>query len=283
LQFGAGENEVSSVYVHSVGIAAPGLLGWPTACKVLSGETEYQPDVMPKLVPSLLPANERRRTTPMIKLSLCVAEEAMNIAGDTQNLGGIFSTDLVCSVFGSSDGDLEIVHKICTALLMPGRPVSPTQFHNSVHNAAAGYWDIATASSLPSISLSAADATFSAGMLEAVTMATIEKENVLLVVYGYPAPEPLNSIAPMSAPFGVALLLSATHKQNAMAKITVEEICDGQPDTMSQSTVLDSLCTGNIAAAGLPLLELIARNEAGAILLPYAQNSCLRVRCQPCP
>lgn len=269
---------MSTVYLHSVGIVAPGLMGWPTAREVLRGERDYQSEPIPKLLPSLLPANERRRTTPMIKLSLCVAEEAMQAEGISET----FPADQVCSVFASSDGDLEIVHRICSALMLPDHPVSPTQFHNSVHNAAAGYWDIATASHLPSISLSAGDTTFSAGLLEAATLASVEKENVLLVVYGYPAPEPLNRVAPMSAPFATALLLSKIQTQNAMAQIEVETICDGQADTLDNHE-LDALRTGNIAAAGLPLLEKIARDESATLLLPYAHKSCLRVSCRPCP
>ena len=66
----------------------------------------------------------------------------------------------------SSDGDGEIVHRLCTALASPAAEVSPTDFHNSVHNAATGYWSIGAHSSAPSTALCAYDGSFAAGLLE---------------------------------------------------------------------------------------------------------------------
>jgi len=43
------------------------------------------------------------------------------------------------SVFASSGGDGHNCHEICQALSLEERLISPTRFHNSVHNAAAGY------------------------------------------------------------------------------------------------------------------------------------------------
>ena len=40
----------------------------------------------------------------------------------------------------------QVIHEICEALATDEREVSPTRFHNSVHNASAGYWGIATRS-----------------------------------------------------------------------------------------------------------------------------------------
>ena len=50
------------------------------------------------------------------------------------------------TVFTSSSGDGDNVHEICETLAAADRQVSPTRFHNSVHNAPAGYWSIATRS-----------------------------------------------------------------------------------------------------------------------------------------
>ena len=47
--------------------------------------------------------------------------------------------------------------------------ISPTRFHNSVHNAAAGYWGIATGATAAANALCAYDASFGAGLLEALT------------------------------------------------------------------------------------------------------------------
>ena len=47
----------------------------------------------------------------------------------------------------------------------PNGTISPTQFHNSVHNAAAGYWHIAAGSAAPSLSVGGHDGAFAAGLL----------------------------------------------------------------------------------------------------------------------
>ena len=47
-------------------------------------------------------------------------------------------------VFASTHGDLAITDYMCATLAGAPRELSPTKFHNSVHNAPAGYWTIAT-------------------------------------------------------------------------------------------------------------------------------------------
>jgi hypothetical protein len=46
------------------------------------------------------------------------------------------------SVFTSSGGDGDVIHHICETLTQPGREVLLTRFHNSVHNAPAGYYQL---------------------------------------------------------------------------------------------------------------------------------------------
>ncbi|MET0042628.1 MAG: beta-ketoacyl synthase chain length factor, partial [Candidatus Thiodiazotropha sp. 6PLUC3] len=79
-----------------------------------------------------------------IKIALQAAEEALRDYSDSEG---------VLSVFSSSEGDLDIIDQICLALSQEDRPVSPTQFHNSVHNAPAGYWSIGSGSHQGSTSL----------------------------------------------------------------------------------------------------------------------------------
>src|SRR3546814_10360262 len=73
----------------------------------------------------------------------------------------------LATVFAGSDADMAILQRISAALATPERIVSPTDFHNSVHNAAAGYWGIGTGSRAPSTTLAGYDASFALGLLEA--------------------------------------------------------------------------------------------------------------------
>ena len=58
-------------------------------------------------------------------------------------------------MFASTYGDLAITDYMCSTLAKAPMTLSPTRFHNSVHNAAAGYWSIATACRQPYCALGA--------------------------------------------------------------------------------------------------------------------------------
>ncbi len=257
------------LYLCSVGIVAPGLVGWEQARPVLGGDDPYQPAPLPRYAPTMLPANERRRTTATIKLALQAAAEATS-AEPVRSPAAIFS---------SSDGDLDIVDRLCSALALAGRPVSPTHFHNSVHNAPAGYWSIGSGVTAPSTSLSAWHGSFAAGLLEAATMSVAEARPTLLVAYDHPAPAPLDRIRPMSAPFAVALVLRPDRPETPMARLRVQL---GRGDEMRLSGELEALRLGNPAARALPLLAALAGNEATSVKLPYLDETAVEVRCESC-
>ena len=164
-----------SAHIGGLGVLGPGLANWPEAAAVLSGRQAYRPAPTVLPTPTILAAAERRRTGRVVKLALAVALEATSQAGE--NPGDL------ASVFSSSGGDGHNCHEICQALSLAGREISPTRFANSVHNAAAGYWSIATGSMAESNVLCAFDASFTAGLLEALTQVAVDEIPVLLVAY----------------------------------------------------------------------------------------------------
>jgi Beta-ketoacyl synthase, N-terminal domain len=207
---------MNTLFVEGVGLMAPGLASWTTGRAVLAGERPYVAEPMPAAIATLLPANERRRTTATVKLALQVAQEAV-VQAD-------LDAGTVCTVFASSGGDSEVLDKICVALTQPGRPVSPTHFHHSVHNTPAGYWAIATRCRQPSVSLSAYDDSFAVGLREAAALAWAEQARVLLVAYDLPLPFPLSERRAITAPFGVALLLNPVGTNHRLAVLRVGQI-----------------------------------------------------------
>ena len=78
-------------------------------------------------------------------------------------------------------GDLAITDYMCETLATDPTAVSPTKFHNSVHNAAAGYWTIAAGAMEPATAISA---DFAMGLLEALAQLATGADAVLLVGYG---------------------------------------------------------------------------------------------------
>jgi 3-oxoacyl-(acyl-carrier-protein) synthase len=260
-------------WIDGVGIFAPGLVGWEQAASVLAGRVPYAPAATPKLAPALLPADVRRRTTEHIRLAVEVGGEAVrNAQADASALW---------SVFASSESDGAITHNICEEVARETPEVSPTRFHNSVNNAPAGYWCIAVQSHAPSTSLAGFDASFSVGLFEACAQVNAEQQNVLLVAHDTPLPEPLNSVRPMSAVFGAALVLATQRSARSLARVAVA--IDPQARSLSRmpDAGLDGLRTGNPVARGLPLLAAIARRAPADLLLPYAHSQALRVLVEP--
>jgi hypothetical protein len=98
-------------------------------------------------LPSILPPNERRRAPDTVAVALEVAQAAcVNAGRDPAQLA---------TVFASTYGDLAITDYMCSTLARAPTTLSPTRFHNSVHNAAAGYWTIATGCRKPYCALGA--------------------------------------------------------------------------------------------------------------------------------
>ena len=261
-----------SGYVGGIGVLGPGLSDWAHAAAVLSGQQSYvaAPTVLP--VPALLPPAERRRTGRVVKVALAVALEATSRAGA--------NPAHLPSVFSSSGSDGHICHEICQALALASREVSPTRFSNSVHNVAAGYWSIAAGSMTESNVLCAFDASFVAGLLDAMTQIAVDRQAVLLVTYDTEYPPPLHAKRPIPDALGVAMVLTPERTASSVAGIEValtEESADKMRDPQ-----LEALRVAVPAARSLPLLRLLAGGIAGRVVLDYLDVSRAAVQVQPC-
>ncbi len=247
------------VFIEGVGVVGPGLAGWPEARPVLAGEAQYEPRPVRLLPPALLPPAERRRAGATVMLAIAAGTEALTQAGrDPAEMA---------MVFAASGGDGETVHEILTVLASAQRKVSPTRFHNSVHNAASGYWSVATGSRAPSTSLCAFDDSLAAGMLEAAVQAAVQDCPVTLIAYDVPYPEPLHAVRPIVSAFGMALVLLPRRTERTLASLTMAIADAVAPATTMANPELERLRLGNPAARALPLLAAMARGDAGTIRL----------------
>jgi hypothetical protein len=256
------------LFVNAVGFATNGIPCWALAEEVLRGQKPYQAEPLDRYKPELLPPNERRRATGLVRLAFRVCEEVLHKHPE--------AAQQTMSVFASSGGDYQIIDQVCRVLREPVRALSPTQFHNSVHNSAAGYWSIATHSTLPSTSLSCYDHTFAAGLLEAATIANEAGQPVLLATYDIELPEPLLQKRNIGFPFAVALLLTPEQSAHSQASIYVQR-CKSNAESKCRNPEMEKLRTGNPAARALPLLELIAAKENGKIFLDLPGGSALQL------
>lgn len=260
------------VWVEAIELLGPGLPDWEAACAVLAGNQPYAPAPVELPVPLRLSPAERRRAIPSVRLALAVAEGAVAKSGhDPASLP---------AVFAASGADGETIGAVLAALTLPSREVSPTRFHNSVHNAASGYWSLAVGCRAPAASLSAYDASFAAGLLEAGVQAMCGGFPVLLVAYDLPYPEPLHAVRPIGACFGVALVLNPARTDRAIADLRLD-MASARPATSCADAGLEQIRRGNPAARALPLLAAIAARATAAIHLDFAAAA-LEIGVAPC-
>jgi len=256
-----------TAYIEGIGLLGPGLTDWPSSQTILSGHAPYQPHKTVLPSPALLPAAERRRSGAIVKLTLATGLEAIAAAGlDAASLP---------SVFSSSGGDGENCHAICEMLASDDRQISPTRFHNSVHNAAAGYWSIATGAMTTSSVLCAFDACFGAGLLEALTQVVVDDTRCVLLACDTAYPEPLYSVRPIPDALGIALVLAPQHSAKSLAQIILS-LTEASADQLDDAA-LEGLRTSIPAARGLPFLRAIAKQQNQHVVLDYLDSTRLAV------
>jgi hypothetical protein len=265
---------VTACVIKAVGLAASGLPGWSASLPVLAGEAAYAATAETPYAPMLLPPNERRRATPSVRLAFRAAEDAVTASGaDARELA---------SVFASSDADMAVLHRICAALAQTPRVISPTDFHNSVHNAASGYWSIGVGSTAPTTTISAYDASFVAGLIESVALARERDRDVLLVAYDATAPQPLAAKRPLALSAGVALIIGpvpASNDPSGLGRLDID--LAGDTETPCPDAALEQLRTGNPALRALPFLQLLAARRAGTVVLRGTGELLVSLRLTP--
>ena len=262
------------VFVEGVGIAGPGLDGWEASRRVLAGIDPYVASPTLASPGPQLPAAERRRIGMPVRLALAAGYDAFTHAGR--------NAAATATVFTSSGGDGDNVHAICAALAQAEREMSPTRFHNSVHNAPAGYWSIATRSQRPSTSLCSYDASFAAGLLETTAQVAVEGSPVALIAYDQPYSGPLAQVRPIGAEFAAALLFVPNASERSFASLLVEYRCAAGVASAMADGALETLRTSVPAARCLPLLAALAGRASQSVIIDYHAGSQLHIEIKCC-
>src|SRR5918994_3615844 len=261
------------VAVEGIGLFAPRPGGRAESRPGLARQRPYRRGPLPDPEATLLPSNERRRSSDCVRWAVQVAQEAI-----TQS--GLDARD-VATVYASSGGETSALDRLCRSLATPERVVSPTLFHQSVHNTAAGYWGIATSCQQSSTALSSYDDSSALGLLEAVAYATVEERPVLFVAYDLPSPPPLDRARPIRSAFAAALVMTPSasgapvHADLTLATHTKAEI------TGMEDQTLEELRRGNPAARLLPLLRALAQPGSHRASLNVLDDQRLIVEIEP--
>lgn len=260
-----------SVRVEGLGVWATGLPDW-TACRGwLRGEADPDPEAPARPRPARLSAGERRRASLHVLAAIEVADQAVRMSGRD-------AATLPC-VFTSAHGDAGIMDYMCAILADTPQHLSPTRFHNSVHNAAVGYWTIATGCQAPSNAVAAMDASFGAGLLEAATQACVENVPVLLVAHDAPGSGPLGTLLGTREVFACALVLSPAPRRDDTPGLDIAIAGDETPG--DAPALPAGWPAGNPTARGLTLLRALAGERPATLAVPASDGTVLDVQVDP--
>jgi len=260
-------------FVDGIAFWAPTLPGWEHARAAFRGEAAPLEVAAQRPAPELLAAAERRRAPDTVALALEVAAAAVRESG--------CAADALPSIFTSAHGDLAVNDYMCSTLASQPTLISPTRFHNSVHNAAAGYWTIATGCREASTAVSAFDASFGAGLLEAASQCSADARPVLLVAFDVEATGALASVTQSTGLLACALVVAPEASRRSIAAFDWTLADDPVGAPAARSAAAQSLA-GNAMSGALPLLEAIATmpssgDDSDVLALPLAPSLALRL------
>lgn len=256
-----------TAYVNGVALWAPRIPGWEVAAPVLRGEAPAAEQPAPRPAPSLLAPTERRRAPDTVAIALEVAVRACESAGvDPRD---------VASVFACTEGDLAINDYMSETLARTPTLVSPIRFHNSVHNAAAGYWTIGTGCHQPYTALTARQDTFGEGLLEALVQAQASGHPTLLAAYDIEARGPLASVAPSRGIVGAGVVVAPDPGAAVLARVRWRTARAGGPTPPQERNA--GLVAGNAMAACLPFFEAVAMRQERAVRVGLSPSMVLEL------
>ena len=207
--------------------------------------------------PAAIPARERRRAGLLINLAVEVAHQACEQAGVDKSS--------VPSVFTSAMGDTAVTDYMCRKLTQPEKLLSPTRFHNSVHNAASGYWTISAENRAPSSFVGGFRESFGAALLEAASQAHAFNAPVLLVAYDIANDTPFQDIQAVDETLGLALVVTDGKENQTRFGSALARYCtDSAPPSKPRSNWLAEFAGKNPLGGALALLERLVFSESGA-------------------
>ena len=233
-------------------------------------EAQFEP---PK--PIAIPSRERRRAGLAINLGVEVAHQACDVSG--------IDKSSVASVFVSALGDTATTDYMCRKLSGADKLLSPTKFHNSVHNAPACYWAISTDNRAPNTFVGGFLESLGAGLFEASSQAIGADAPVLLVAYDLATAPPLDEVAAIGDTLAMAFVIEPTRQaQLRQTSLAVDAklrfVGNAVPATAPRAAALARLAATNPMGGGLALVERCVAecakgDESGESVLRFPAGS----------
>lgn len=264
------------VKILGAGAWGPGFANWQELKERLSAPVDEAPQPSPPK-PAVIPANERRRAPLLVRIAVEVSSQALQQSA-------LAAQDVAC-VFGSGLGDTEITDYMCRQLATEEKLLSPTKFHNSVHNAAAGYWTISSHCMRAANSIAGFEHTAGLAVFEAMSHALSHNEPVLITLFDIAAQGLFADLFDCEQGFAAALIIAPPECPVAQSSAQIAsasiELRGEQAPSQCHAQWLKNLQQGNPAAALLPVFEAIYERELGrstaAVTLGLSANSSLQI------
>ncbi|MDQ6993881.1 MAG: beta-ketoacyl synthase chain length factor [Mariprofundus sp.] len=200
---------------------------------------------------TLLPAKLKRRTSKATRMAFAAAQRACQHAA-------IAPPELPV-IFVSSLGELAVTDRLCMDIAQQRFPISPTQFHNSVHNTASGYWSIAVGNTHPAMAMAAYQDGFALALLEAWSQLQCVTDKLLLVCYEEELPQRMLANNHWLACATAFVLSRAPNQSNAMTLSL--PTCE----TTTHPAIDYRACSP--ALASQPLLTALHQRQSGRVHL----------------
>lgn len=225
--------------------------------------------------PEVIPANERRRAPLPVRLAIEASWQACQQSG--------FDSTELSSVFVSGLGDTQLTDYMCRALIGDNKALSPTKFHNSVHNAAAGYWTISTACMRSANSIAGHKRSMPLALLEALIESQAHNTPMLVCFYDAPCSDVLQDLLKNQQPFSAAIVISPKtflHDKPIIASVRAKVLTEPSVwPTLNCDSFLSECYQTNPAARILPLLKMIccAGRTINTMQMPLSSETSLKL------
>ncbi|MEO5769251.1 MAG: beta-ketoacyl synthase chain length factor [Polyangia bacterium] len=184
---------------RTAGATVLGLGAWTPGFPDAASWRQAQPRAEVISPPPRLPARLRRRASLLTRMVAEVAAQATEQAG--------VSLQGLPVVMGSAYGELMTTMEMLEEM-ETGQPLSPSRFHNSVHNTATGYLSMAADNQAPCTALAAGNDTVAMVLQEALALLADRGGDVLVVLADEQLPLEISSTS--QPPLAAALLLRSS-------------------------------------------------------------------------
>ena len=249
--------------LHAAGVLAPGLScldDLRAACR--SGQLHDAVQPAPTPSPDVLPANERRRASQVVRLTLACIEQALTSSP--------FEAESLRCVFATDEGTGEICQQMLHALDTT-RQMSPSLFSNSVLNAPSGYFSIGYRNRQSATVISVGLESFAAGLVFAATEAWSTGQPVLLVSYDPRMTPPMDELLPIRVSTASAWVISAGMEQQLpkLASFSIDVVEAGNARPTSLPSWIPTAWSGQGSSCAFAALGLLEEQETAELRLRW--------------